>query len=125
MAALVRRRLVGSDVIDEGLEGLPVEGAAAMDKEGEGTLGVLELEALAFQLLDPADDLGRGRAVMIEVEPEAPSTLDDALPAAQLAHENFPLVADADRIDMLIGAGVRSHGMDMHAALVGEGAAPT
>ena len=103
------------------LERAAVVAGGAAHEQLEGGFGVLELEALALELLDLARDLPRHGAVCVQLHAELARALDDVVATAQLADEDVPRVADDGRVDVLVRRRVERHRLHVDAALVGKG----
>src|SRR5205807_801652 len=86
----------------------------------ERRLRIVEVEALALELLDLPREPARRLAVRVELEAELARPLDDVVAAGELADEDPPPVPDPRRIDVLVRRRVTRNGVDVDAALVRE-----
>src|SRR5262245_23584029 len=109
-----------ADVVFEALE-VRLEGAGdAADEHVERGLGRFEVIALGLEIDDLLEDRVHQGLVVGQLVLGGEGR--DVRAAGQLAHENPPLVADQSRVHVLVAAGGPGDGVNVHAALVGEGA---
>ena len=93
----------------------------ATEQERERGFGVLETPTAVLELLQLVERGGGGGIVAVKVDAEGLRLKDDVAAAGLVTDEDGALIADDGRIDMLVGGGELTDGINVRATLVGEG----
>ena len=101
----------------------PVLAQLAAHHQLEAVLGVLELVALELHLLELAADVVDDGVVAVDGGVHGVDEGEYAVAPGKVGHHERARVAHRGGADVLEGAGVFHHAVDVHAALVGERAA--
>ena len=103
-------------------EGLVLADALA-DQKLKAALRPLELVASVLQLLHLLHNLPHNGVVLVDGRVKTMNLFYYSGASCHLAHEEYTVVAHAFRGDMLVGEGILGDSVDVHAGLVGKGAA--
>ena len=91
--------------------------------EFERTLGRFKLVTLVFEFLEPVDDLLRFGSILAEARDNGVDPGHQHAAPGYLGHQHAPAATHQFRVDVFVGNRVLDHGINVHAALVGEGVA--
>ena len=117
----VRRFTVDSPEPDQA-EGV-VEGAQRLPRQDfDRGVGALENVAFVFELLDLAKQFAHGGMPFVQIRDQVLELGGYGSPAGLFGEEIAPLVAHLFRRAVFVSSGLFDHCVDVHAALVGEGA---
>ncbi len=103
---------------------LSLSSQGLLNEELKGSLRGLELVSLAFEILDPAQDLVHRMVVAFEIDPVLLRFVDNVAPAGQVRDQNPLAVPHELGIDMFIGFTVLENTRYMESPLMGKRAIP-